>query len=92
MFISPSLAFPCPASLLCSQLLTCQLRALDSIGNLLKCHISCKVRTLTVLWLNIDGKRRESAVIRRAQLVDRDILGSLYQGIAYLLRSLDSRV
>src|SRR5271154_243727 len=75
-------------SCLNAELLTRDLRPLYPIRNLLKRDLACKVRA-PVLWLHINAKRTEPTVVRRAQLVRRDVLARLDQRLRNLLRRLD---
>jgi hypothetical protein len=62
--------------LLLLQLLSRQLRALDTVGDLLESNVSSEVWT-AMFRLDIDTEWRESAIIGGAQLINRNIFGGL---------------
>lgn len=62
--------------LLLAELLSRQLCTLDTVGNLLESNVSREVWT-AMLRLDINTEWRESAVIGRAQLVNRNVFGGL---------------
>ena len=60
--------------LLLAECLSRQLRALDTVRDLLEGNVSCEVWA-AMFRLDIDAERRESAVIGCAQLIDWDVFG-----------------
>src|SRR4051812_34112843 len=71
--------------------LACERDALEARGDLLHGDVAREVRR-AVLGLDVAAERREAAVIRRAQALDRDVLGREDQLVADLLRRLDPRI
>lgn len=67
-------------------------RPLNTVRNLFKSDVPRIIRALDVLWLAVDAKRAETAVIRGTKLGDGDVLRCLAQLIRNLLWGLHSRI